>query len=424
MHIKMASDWTVEEQKLRNALRHYFEGSDVSCVKELAMENVKRLAVHRTLLPALKMSALPFKNAVVLDLSKNRLGPHAFSCLMYAVAGASPTLKELDVSWNMATADCTAAVAAMLTRNKTLEKLVISNNPLTTCIGNDLGKAFKSNRTLKCLEMEAVGLMDAGSLFEGMSAHPALTALNISSNTCTPKAWVKFGQSMSAGIELCTLHAKNADVGKEGASALAAAIRSQKVMTDLDVSGCKITTSEAGELLEAMSTCKGVKRVVLADNQLNGGDLARSLATLCSKAELDFIDLTNCELSDESAKACMTALVGGKRVGSFSLAGNKLGEGTGQELKRALLKAFKTNKRLTKVVFSGNNIEQLFYADVMADDYEDSEGEGAWLPDELEMCDCKITPDVLQTLAQIYEAGEGVCSLKKIRLDGNPLVCY
>ena len=123
MHIKMASDWTVEEQKLRNALRHYFEGSDVSCVKELAMENVKRLAVHRTLLPALKMSALPFKNAVVLDLSKNRLGPHAFSCLMYAVAGASPTLKELDVSWNMATADCTAAVAAMLTRNKTLEKL-------------------------------------------------------------------------------------------------------------------------------------------------------------------------------------------------------------------------------------------------------------------------------------------------------------
>jgi len=58
------------------------------------------VAVHRTLLPALRISAaLPLHSIVVLDLSKNRLGPHAFSCLMYAVAGAQPTLKELDVSW-------------------------------------------------------------------------------------------------------------------------------------------------------------------------------------------------------------------------------------------------------------------------------------------------------------------------------------
>ena len=417
-----AAEWTAEEQKLRNALRHHLAGGSVSGVKELAMGGVSRLAVSRTLQPALPMSTLPFKSVVVLDLSRNRLGPHAFSCLMYAVAGAPPTLKELDVSWNMATADCTNAVAAMLVGNATLERLVISNNPLTTCIGDDLGKALKANRTLKSLEMQAVGLMDANSLFEGMSGHPGLTALNVNSNTCTPKAWVKFGQSMSAGIALTSLRAKSADTGKEGASALAAAIRSQKVMTDLDVSGCNIGASEAGELLEALSTCKDVTRVVLANNKLKGGDVARSLATLCGKSALDFVDLSNCELADESAKACMASLVGGKRVAAFDLSGNNLGETSGSALKAALLKAWKAEKRPGRVAFSGNNVEKLFYADVMDDDYDDSEAEGAWLPDELEICDSKATPEILETIAQMYDTGDVTCALKKLRLDGTAMV--
>jgi len=57
---------------------------------------------------------------------------------------------------------------------------------------------------------------------------------------------------MSAGLALTSLHAKRAEMGTAGASAVAAAIRSQKIMTDLDVSGCNFGFSEAGELLEAL----------------------------------------------------------------------------------------------------------------------------------------------------------------------------
>ena len=420
----MVSRMTADEQKLRNAIRYYGCGGSVSGIKELALAPVSCLAVQRTLLPAMRLNALQLANIAVLDVSKNRLGPHAFSCLMYAVAGAPASLKELDASWNMATADCSGAVGHMISRNATLQKLVISNNPLTTCIGEDLGKAFKSNRTLKTLEMQACGLMDGTALFEGLSGHPALTALNVSSNSCGSASWIKFGQSVSAGIALATLHAKSAGVGKEGASSLSAAIRSQKVMTDLDVSGCNLGASEAGELLEALSTCKGVKRVVMADNQLKGGDIARSLATLCNKTELELVDLSNCELSNESGKACLASLSSGKNVASFSLAGNGMNDEVGFALKSMLMKKWKAQKRSTKVSFAGNNVEKLFYADVMADDFDESEGEGAWLPDELDIAESKATPEVLEAVVQLFESGDGACALKKLRLDSVAMVSH
>jgi Ran GTPase-activating protein (RanGAP) involved in mRNA processing and transport len=414
----MTEEMSPEELKLHNALRYYRHDGSVSTIKELALGKVGTLTLRRTLLPALKMNALPFQSVVMLDLSRNRLGPHAFSCLMHAVAGTAPNLKELDVSWNMATAECCPAIAMMLANNAVLQKLVISNNPLTTCISEDLGKAMKTNRTLKSLELEAVGLMDACSLFEGISGHPGLTSLNVSRNGCGSKSWLKFGQSVTQGIPLKSLRAKNAEIGREAASSVAAAIRSQKVMTDLDVSGCKLGASEAGELVEALSACAGVKSIVLADNKLQGGDLGRSLAALCNKAELDWVDLSNCELSDDSAKSIMASLSGGKRIAAFSLANNDLSDACGAVLKTCLLKMWKNEKRPNRVVFSGNNVEKLFYADVMADDYDDAEGEGAWLPDELEIADTKATPEVLESIAQLYENGDGACSLKRIRLDG------
>ena len=133
---------TPEEQRLRNAMRYYLPGSNSSGLKELAADKVSYLSVQRSLLPDLRMGSLPFKDVTVLNLSKNRLGVHAFSSLMYAVAG-SASIVELDVSWNMAAADCCAAIAVLLERNTKLKKLVISNNPLTTCIGDDLGRAPK-----------------------------------------------------------------------------------------------------------------------------------------------------------------------------------------------------------------------------------------------------------------------------------------
>ena len=419
----VVAEMTAAERKLLLAMRYYrSEGSSASGVRELALAGASRLVVQRTLLPSIRMSALPFRDVAVLDLSRNRLGPHAFSCLLYAVAGAAPTLKVLDVSHNMASAECSNSVAVLLRNNATLEKLVISDNPLTTCIGDDLGRALRVNRTLRTLEMEAVGLMDGSTLFAGMSAHPGLTALNVSRNSCGPKAWVTFGQSMTAGIALKSLQARSTDIGKEGAPAVAAAIRSQKVTQDLDVSGCNLGFSEVCELFEALSTCPAVRRVAMAHNKLKGGSLGRSLAALCNKADLDEVDLSNCELSDESFKSCMAAIAGGRRLATFSFAGNNLGGASGAALKSTLVKMYKADKRPTKVAFSGNNIDQLLLSDFMAEDYDESEGEGGWLPNELEISDSKATPEVLETLAQIFENAEGAdagkCPLQKLRLDG------
>ena len=44
--------WTEDEQRLRNALRHHMAGGSVSGIKELAMGNISRMAVSRTMLPS------------------------------------------------------------------------------------------------------------------------------------------------------------------------------------------------------------------------------------------------------------------------------------------------------------------------------------------------------------------------------------
>jgi hypothetical protein len=49
--------------------------------------DLQSLTVQRTFAPLPTLASLPFATIRILDLSNNSLGPHAFSCICYAVAG-------------------------------------------------------------------------------------------------------------------------------------------------------------------------------------------------------------------------------------------------------------------------------------------------------------------------------------------------
>lgn len=124
---------------------------------------------------------------------------------------------------------------------------------------------MKSNKGLKALDVSATGVIDATTLFQGLSGHclemlnvgcPALAFgsllfrskfnqllillylknVQVSNNACGKGAWSKLSSAMAAGMKLKTLKAAGVEMGDEGASMVATGIRSTKSLIELDLS--------------------------------------------------------------------------------------------------------------------------------------------------------------------------------------------
>eukprot|EP00961_Rhodomonas_salina_P071151 955561-Rhodomonas_salina.2 len=246
----------------------------------------------------------------VIDISKSRLGPHAFNCLMYAVARAPASLTALDASSNLANNDCCAAVGYLVSNSQSLVTLNISNNPLTTSLGDQLGKAMKSNKGLKALDVSATGVIDATTLFQGLSGH-CLEMLNVSNNACGKGAWSKLSSAMAAGMKLKTLKAAGVEMGDEGASMVATGIRSTKSLIELDLSSAGFGNEGMSQILDACTSCPGIVLLSLSENKSSSGNhdpLTRSLGNIARLGALAELNLAGCEMSSMSVDALLRAL--------------------------------------------------------------------------------------------------------------------
>eukprot|EP00292_Cryptomonas_paramecium_P023314 CAMPEP_0113671472 /NCGR_PEP_ID=MMETSP0038_2-20120614/5723_1 /TAXON_ID=2898 /ORGANISM="Cryptomonas paramecium" /LENGTH=188 /DNA_ID=CAMNT_0000587627 /DNA_START=268 /DNA_END=830 /DNA_ORIENTATION=- /assembly_acc=CAM_ASM_000170 len=165
----------------------------------------------------------------------------------------------------MATLECCSAIATLITSNTFITSLNLSDNPLSTSVSEAVGAALKSNRSIKFLGLASAGMMDSSTLFEGLAGHPVET-LDISNNPCGPRSFAKLGQSMSSGLALKSLVAKNVDMRNEGAAALAEGIRNRRSLTSLDVTRAALGPQGLGDLVDALACGLAVVRVAAGDN--------------------------------------------------------------------------------------------------------------------------------------------------------------
>ena len=185
------------------------------------------MTLKRTLLPRCGFDIFHCTDVTTLHFSKNRLGPQAFNVLMFALSKAPPALTYIDVSSNMATHECCAAIAEAISSTKTIKWLNLSDNPLTTSAAETIGGALKVNRSLRHLGLASVGIADASQLFEGLAGH-TLESFDVSNNVSGPRSFAKLAQALTSGLLLKTLLARGVDMRNEGASALAGGIRASK----------------------------------------------------------------------------------------------------------------------------------------------------------------------------------------------------
>jgi len=193
-------------------------------------------------------------------------------------------------------------------------------------------------------------------------------------------------------------------------------------MASLEVSSCGLGAQGVVELLEAMGTSAAAEKVVLSENKISrAADMAANALKMLLKQRpgLVEVDLSECDLSGSDGDAFAEAIGHAKGLQSVDFSGNSFREESGVILKASLLKLYKAGNRVASVKYGRNSVEKLLVMDVMADDFDESEAEGAWLPDALDLSDSKPAAEVLEALANLLQA-DG-CTLNEVTLNNNPM---
>jgi hypothetical protein len=285
-------------------------------------------------------------------------------------------------------------------------------------VGDALGAAMASNDSIVALNVAAVGLVDARSLFKGL--RPPLRALNVANNACAAASWAVLGEAMVQGLRLTSLKVRGAEMGDEGAAALAGGIRAGKSMERLEASLSGLGAAGVTELLEAMGACVAPAAVLLSENKMPSGaaQAAGALRALL-RTPVAEIDLSQCGLSGSDGELFADALGGARALARLDLSGNTFGDEAAPRLKAALLKLHKAGARVREIKYGGSrcvtrrgpaqaiarplpsipcaaaaprsllrdipaqqtwacaarSVEKLFHMDVMADDFDEAEAE-------------------------------------------------
>ena len=255
---------------------------------------------------ALVTSALEKNNFVThLDLRQNDMAVDGATHLASLLERPQCVLKNLCLFGNRLGAEGTIALASGITRNRSLETLVLGNNMFTNRACATLGSAFQRNDTIKHLDLRSNGISIQGlvSLAPGfarlqslaLSSNPLgsesadvlvktfvrsdeIKSLDLWSCNLQDHGGIRLSGLIAASTSLTELNLAENGIEDSGASAIAKAImHPSKSLCVLDLTGNQIGNAGATELIEAAEINRAITSVVLQGNADRNRVLHRKL---------------------------------------------------------------------------------------------------------------------------------------------------
>ncbi|KAF9944621.1 hypothetical protein BGZ72_002168, partial [Mortierella alpina] len=142
-------------------------------------------------------------------------------------------------------------------------------------------------------------------------------------------------------------------IGANEVGRLAVMLKTNSILTTLDLHGNSIGSDGAQALSEALKTNSTLTALQLRGNKI-GDDGAKALAeTLKTNSAVATLDLQSNSFGDDGAKALAETLKTNSTVATLDLNSNSIGSDGAQALSEAL----KANSTLTTLQLRGNNIE-------------------------------------------------------------------
>ncbi|KAK2964984.1 putative NLR Family CARD Domain Containing protein [Blattamonas nauphoetae] len=168
------------------------------------------------------------------------------------------------------------ALSALLTENRSIERLNLANCKLTARGADTLSRALVSNRTLKELNLSSTGIEDYGlheichSLIggenEGEETNSTLTILDLSDCGCTATGCTSLAAVLSNPLTNITrLILKGNSLGS-GVKTIAEALSDNNTVEYVDFSSCKIEDDGAIELFNTLSVNTTITTLLLHSN--------------------------------------------------------------------------------------------------------------------------------------------------------------
>ena len=218
--------------------------------------------------------------------------------------------------------------------------------------------------------------------------NPPLRQLYLARCSMPDKGMAEILKALSGCKKLQTLNIENATFGESG-HILASTIRSwgdNPSLEVLNLAKSTISLDSRTELLKSLSSCKGLKSLLLGKTHLQrtGMHMARSIKSWGADAPLEELGLEGCFLDEDDCTKLLQALANCKSLVHLDLSGNTLGE-AGHDLAKCffiwgdnvslqtlqmsncamsvevwcdLMKHFSTTKNLTHLDLSENNLDE------------------------------------------------------------------
>ena len=228
------------------------------------------------------LEALPHCRALrTLDLDGNRLGDAAAALLGLALEPAAPAPATTTAYERIKLARGGGGGAAGGCR---LTSLRLSANRVGPAGVRALARGLTANTALLSLSLaDNGGVGDAGAhaVASMLLSNTTLTRLHLGGCGVGAEGATALGAALAhGGSALRALRLCRNVLGAAGVAPIAAALTRNRSLASLDLSGCRLDDAAAATLGVALQRCRGLRRLVLADNCLSdkgGAELLRRL---------------------------------------------------------------------------------------------------------------------------------------------------
>ena len=290
----------------------------------------------------------------ILWLSGNHLG--SSTVIIVNALKEITTLKVLNLNSNQNRSDELApAIASIITKNKLIEKLLLSDNNL-----NDDGVIRIAQSLCKHSQLKSLDLQNNNITEEAVEALASIISSNIGleelylGNNQLQLGVTKIATTLKNISSLKVLNLDNNNIPEQAANDLAAVIMANSVLEKLWLSGNHLGSSTV-MIVNALKKITTLKELNLNDNQNRSDELAPAIASIITKNKLiEKLLLNDNNLNDDGVIRIAQSLCKHSQLKSLTLQNNNITE----EAVEALASIISSNTGLEEL-YLGNNQLQL-----------------------------------------------------------------
>ena len=321
----------LQHNPIRFATVELFAAALRNCVK------LKCLDVSNCLLTELALTALfnelqNLRRLECLYLSSSNITKPAANKLAVAVSN-NLNLQHLALSRCQLSPPALSVIASALTKLVNLREFDISYNTIDKCNATEIATVIKNNVFLERLNLSNCNLNHSAActITDAVASLSSLLSLNLCYNF----------------------------VNKQASLKLTAAIHNNMDVEELQLSGCFL--QDVSFLILSAVKMKPLLKSINASSNFISYQVLDLLVTSFKNSKIEFIDLSECHLTEFACLRLLKGLEETYSLSYFSIARNKITERMANEMALVLEK----NKRLKYLNISGCNLPESFFLTFM-----------------------------------------------------------